>query len=85
MFPVPSSLAPTALLGERREQPRAGLDEPVDRRHRVVEHAALGLGEIEEETRQASETIEHDLFKWSRITEVNAVLVDGGSGGTGGT
>ncbi|MCA9293174.1 MAG: phosphoribosylanthranilate isomerase [Phycisphaerales bacterium] len=30
-----------------------------------------------------SETIEHDLFKWSRITEVNAVLVDGGSGGTG--
>ncbi len=30
-----------------------------------------------------AETVERDLFKWSRLTEVNAVLVDGGTGGTG--
>jgi phosphoribosylanthranilate isomerase len=33
--------------------------------------------------RYGSETIEADLLKWSRVEEVNAVLVDGGPGGTG--
>jgi len=35
--------------------------------------------------RYAPETIEADLLKWSRVEEVSAVLVDGGSGGTGET
>lgn len=35
--------------------------------------------------RYRRDTIEADLHKWSRIDELDAVLIDGGSGGTGET
>ncbi len=46
-MPCPRPARHAGLLAERREEPDAGLDQPVDGGDGIVEHLALGLRQVD--------------------------------------